>query len=126
MFAAAFGTAPLAIAGKALGTMATLAAEARRADFQGTFEQAANAAERMSDLVAPTEVSADQTNAMADGGGGTSPALRPAEGQLGQAEVTLQALDGAPLPPAPPVSQTPLPGTVESIHQMYSEIRALR
>jgi hypothetical protein len=105
MIAAAMGAAaPLALAGKALSTVATLAAESRTRDFQQSVEK---------------------LNAQLDELGVTGEGVRQA-GASRRGQVATDTLASAPLPPPPAVSQTPIPPTVEGIHDLYATLRAMR
>ncbi|MAM63090.1 hypothetical protein [Maritimibacter sp. UBA3975] len=105
MFPAALGAvAPLALAGKAISTVATLAAEGKARDFQNTVEK--------------LSAQLDEIGVTGDGPPGTGASRR------GVVPVDSQA--SAPLPPPPAVSQTPIPPTVEGIHDLYATLRAMR
>ncbi|MEC7764427.1 MAG: hypothetical protein VX874_21165 [Pseudomonadota bacterium] len=103
MFPAAIAAAaPLALAGKALTAITSIAAEGKAGGF--------------ADHVAMRP--AGSTGAQVAGPGGSRP------GVVVTSE--LQPHNGAPLPPPPAVSQQPIPPTVEGIHQLYATMREMR
>lgn len=94
--------APIALAGKALNTISTIASNAQERSFQSSVDK----------LSAQLE----ELGIHGDG------AARAISG----AAKTFELHDGAPLPPPPPVSQGPIAPSVEGIHRLYHEMRSLR
>lgn len=111
MFAAAIGAAaPLTFATRALAGLSALAGQ----DDPGARS-------------APAGRLADFARTLAGIAEVSSPAATPGTGaDTGHGASRLDTLSGAPLPPPPAVSQSPLPPTVEGLRQGYEALRAMR
>lgn len=128
MFSATLGAvAPLSLAVKAIGTAASVTSAARNLNANSGFDTIAKAANIAADVAA----SVAPGNAP-DRAPEIAPDHAPGDANPGDAHTmrrTTGAEASAPLPPPPAMSQMPISRvapTVEGIHDLYAQVRALR